>query len=67
MFVVCELGLPRRQRRLFHTLFVSWIPRVVEAVEPQDGRAHVPWRHRATFEAGTELSVTEDDYELPGC
>lgn len=30
-------------------------------------KAHVPWRHQATFEAGTELSVTEDDYELPGC
>lgn len=30
-------------------------------------KVHVPWRHQATFEAGTELSVTEDDYKLPGC
>ena len=27
---------------------------------------HVPWRHQATFEAGTELSVTEDEYKVPG-
>lgn len=29
MFVVCELGLLRRQRRLFHALFVSGIHRAV--------------------------------------